>query len=164
MSLLFFQFVSGKHSCIGIFIMASTPIKVTAAQENANGYLRDLHLVAVVGPDGSAIGGGGGGGGPVGPVDQGAPGSLAWPVSVGGTVDVAVTAPVSITGSVAVTGPLTNAQYTASIGAPGASSWPGTGNGTVIAILKAIHAQNEIIIAHLSNIEANTEPEPGPEP
>ena len=140
--------------------MASTPIRVTAAQENANGYLRDLHLVAVVSPDGSAIGGGGGG--PVGPVDQGEPGSLAWPVSVDGTVDVEVTTPVSITGSVAVTGPLTNAQYTASIGAPGASSWSGTGNGTVIAILKAIHAQNETMIAHLSNIEANTDPIPDP--
>lgn len=43
--------------------MASTPVKVTAAQENANGYLRDLHLVAVVGPDGTPISGGGGGSG-----------------------------------------------------------------------------------------------------
>lgn len=140
--------------------MASTPVKVTAAQENANGYLRDLHLVAVVGPDGSTIGGGGGG--PVGPVDQGAPGSLAWPVSVDGTVDVAVTAPVSITGSVAVTGPLTNAQYTAVSGTASAAAWSGSGSGTVIAILKAIHAQNETIITHLSNIEANTDPIPDP--
>lgn len=141
--------------------MASTPIKVTAAQENANGYLRDLHLVAVVGPDGSTIGGGGGG--PVGPVDQGAAGTQAWPVSVDGTVDVAVTTPVSINGSVAVTGPLTNAQYTAAIGTPGIASWSGTGNGTVIAILKAIYEQNETIITHLSNIESNTDPIPDPE-
>lgn len=142
--------------------MASTPIKVTAAQENANGYLRDLHLVAVVGPDGSAIGGGGGG--LAGPVDQGAPGTQAWPVDVDGTVDVAVTSPVAITGSVAVTGPLTNAQYTAASGTAGSAAWAGTGNGTVIAILKAIHAQNETMITHLANIEANTTPDPEPEP
>lgn len=109
--------------------------------------MRDLHLVAVVGPDGSTIGGGGGG--PVGPVDQGSAGTQAWPVSVDG--------------SVTVTGPVTNAQYTAVSGTASAAAWSGSGNGTIIAILKAIHAQNETIITHLSNIEANTDPIPGPE-
>ena len=127
--------------------MASTPIKVTAAQENANGYLRDLHLVAVVGPDGSTIGGGGGG--PVGPVDQGAAGTQAWPVSV--------------EGSVTVTGPVTNAQYTAVSGTASAAAWSGSGNGAIIPILKAIYEQNETIITHLSNIESNTDPIPDPE-
>lgn len=72
----------------------------------------------------------------------------------GGSQDVNVT-----NTSVAVTGPITNAQFTAVEGTAATAAWAGTGNGTVIAILKAIHAQNETMIGHLSQIATNTTPE-----
>lgn len=41
-------------------------------------------------------------------------------------------------------------------GIPSQAAWTGTGDGTVIAILKALHAQNVQIIAALQAIQANT--------
>lgn len=58
--------------------------------------------------------------------------------------------------AVSVTGPLTNAQYQASIGTPAIAAWSGINNGTVIAILKALYAQNEQMITLLTEIRDNT--------
>lgn len=44
------------------------------------------------------------------------------------------------------------------IGAPADEAWSGTGDASVVALLKAIHAQNETIIGHLAAIETNTAP------
>lgn len=41
-------------------------------------------------------------------------------------------------------------------GMPSESAWSGSGNGTVIAILKALHAQNAQIVDLLTQIESNT--------
>lgn len=46
----------------------------------------------------------------------------------------------------------------AGIGAPDDAAWSGTGDASMIALLKAIHAQNETIIGHLAAIETNTTP------
>lgn len=61
-----------------------------------------------------------------------------------------------LSGSGAAADPLTNAQLTAVTGAASAPAWAGTGNGTVIAILKAIHAQNAQMITLLNDIKTNT--------
>lgn len=94
--------------------------------------------------------------------------------STGGSVTVTnfpATQPVS--GSVAVDGVATaasqNTQTTVlntistvlnelntDFGMPSEAAWSGTGNGTVIAILKALHAQNVQMIGLLTQIESNT--------
>lgn len=114
----------------------------------------DVILVAAVNPDGSNIGGGGGGG--------------------GGNVTVTnfpATQPVS--GTVSVTGVATAANQTSQttvlnaistavgelnsdFGMPSQAAWAGTGDGTVIAILKAMYAQNEAMLAQLQAINTNT--------
>lgn len=62
--------------------------------------------------------------------------------------------------AVPVTGPITNAQYSAVVGTAATPNWSGTGNGTLIAIQKAIYAQNVEIITLLGQIEENTRPTP----
>lgn len=90
----------------------------------------------------------------------------------GGSSTVAVS---NFPASQPVTGPLTNAQLRAAdvgvydsntatilnelntdFGMPSEPAWSGSGNGTVIAILKALHAQNAQIIAVLNQIQDNT--------
>lgn len=114
--------------------------------------------VTLVDPNGNYVdASGGGGGGPA-------------------TVTVSnfpATQPVS--GTVAVTGVATAAnqatQTTAlnamnttlgelntDFGMPSEGPWSGTGNGTVIAILKAMHAQNATMIGILNDIKDNTAP------
>lgn len=61
---------------------------------------------------------------------------------------------------VPVSGPITNAQYIAVVGTAAIAAWPGTGNGTLIAIQKAIYAQNVEIITLLGQIAENTRPTP----
>lgn len=51
-------------------------------------------------------------------------------------------------------------EASASSGSPGDSAWTGTGDGSVVAILKAIHAQNAQMITLLNDIKTNTTPTP----
>lgn len=114
-------------------------VETDLVQQNPDGAYQ-APVVIAVNADGSAIGGGGDGGG--GTVDQGAPGTSAWLVS----------------------GPITNAQFTAVEGTAATAAWSGTGSGTVVAVLKAIHAQNAQVIALLEDIEVNTRKPVDPAP
>lgn len=93
--------------------------------------------VVLVDPATGAPVGGGGGGGEVTVTN--------WPA----------TQPVS--GTVTATGPITNAQFTAVSGAATAAAWDGiAASATLVAILKAIHAQNATMIGLLNDIKTNT--------
>lgn len=78
-----------------------------------------------------------------------------------------------VSGTVAVTGVATAAnqatqttvlntmsmvlgELNTAFGMTSESAWSGSGNGTVIAILKALHAQNAQIVGLLTQIESNT--------
>lgn len=61
------------------------------------------------------------------------------------------------TGALAVSGALTNAQMQATLGAANTAAWDGVApSATMLAVLKAIHAQNAQMIVHLAAIAANT--------
>ena len=125
-------------------------------------------LMAVVNPDGSPIAAGGGGGTSNGLTDAQL---RASPVPVDGPLTNAqlrATA-VSVAGpltdaqlraaAVPVSGPITNAQFTAVTGAASAAAWDGAAaSATMVAILKALHAQNAAILVQLQAINTNTTP------
>lgn len=59
--------------------------------------------------------------------------------------------------AVPVSGPLTNAQLVAALGAANNPAWDGAAaSATGIAILKAIYAQQEVMIGLLNDIKTNT--------
>lgn len=113
-------------------------IQTDLVQQTPSGA-KQAQVVIAVNADGSPISGGGSG---------------------GGTVEVSnfpETQPVS--GTVTAIGPITNAQQTALTGAPTVAAWDGVAaSATTNSILKAMYAQNELIITLLSEIETNTTP------
>lgn len=128
--------------------MAAQPINDVYAYIDSAGNVQQSIGVTL-------IGGGGGGGGSSGGLTNAE--LRATPVPVSGPVTDAQLRATAIP----VSGPLTNAQLTAVTGTAAAAAWNGTDpSATVIALLKAIHAQNVQIIMELNEISANTAPTP----
>lgn len=116
--------------------------KVTTdlVQQNPDGAYQ-APVVIAVNADGTPISGGGGGAG-------------------GGLTNTELRAtPVPVSGTVTATGPLTNAQLTAVTGVATVAAWDGVAaSATTNSILKAMYAQNALIITLLGEIDTNTTP------
>lgn len=110
--------------------------------------------VTLTDPEGNYVDIGGGGGSSSVAVTN-------WPATqpVSGTVSVtgvATAANQSTQTTVLNTISTTMNELNTDFGIPSEPAWSGTGNGTVIAILKALHAQNASIIGVLEQIQTNT--------
>lgn len=137
--------------------MPNVNVDVTATNVANPQTPMSVALVAVVNPDGSPIAAGGGGGGTGDGLTDAQLRASPVPVS-GPLTDAQLRASaVPVSGTVTATGPITNAQFTAVTGAASAAAWDGSAaSATMIAILKALHAQNEAILVQLQAINTNT--------
>lgn len=79
----------------------------------------------------------------------------------GGTEPASEVSVTNFPASQAVTGPITDTQIKTLVGTVSVAAWSGTGDATMIAILKAIYAQNAVMITHLETIATNTTPAAG---
>lgn len=134
--------------------MAQVTVDVQASNAANPETPMSVGLVAVVNPDGSPIAAGEGAGTSNGLTDAQL---RASPVPVSGPLTDAQLRAAALP----VSGPITNAQFTAVTGAANAAAWDGAApSATLIQILKAIHAQLELAVTLLGEIDQNTQPTP----
>lgn len=119
--------------------------------------------VTLTDPNGNYVdisGGGGSGGGSVTvtnfPATQAVSGPLTNAQLRASAVPVSVAGAATETSLAAVS--MSVGEINADLGTVADAAWSGTGSGTVIALLKAIHAQNVTIISSLATIATNTTP------